>query len=58
MNVEHRTSNIECLMGRDREVCFSLDVQCSMFILGRSGVYPRPTSKYPIKKARGIKKNA
>ena len=37
LNVEHRTSNIECLMG----VCFSFEVGRSMFIgFGKLGFRP------------------
>jgi len=47
LNVEHRTSNIECLMGREEEtetgvpgsaleVCFSFEVGRSMFNVRRS----------------------
>ena len=44
MNIEHRTSNIECLMRIDMVVCFSLDVRCSMFDVHwfwQSGFLPR-----------------
>jgi hypothetical protein len=53
MNIEHRTSNIECLMGKDEETeigvecsildfCFSFDVGRSMFDVGRSSLETTP----------------